>query len=404
MKLTALVAIGLSLLSITGAFADDGVDGEPGDAMSFWDTQRKGANFFSRTPQPARFVQAREAGIEWARLTYDKWPTAERDFLMGNADRYDGLVEADLELLKTVLGWAGEAELGVVVTPLSLPGARWRQNNDNVFDERLWQDKAYWRQAADFWRDLARELKGNPAVVAYNIVNEPAPERSTDSEESPPPGEVSGFIDWYKEYAGTAHDLPAFYEQVVAAIRSVDPDTPIMVDSGWYGKAATFSYWPGALSDPKILYAFHMYDPWLFTSPGNFSKERGLVYPGDIPFGDATIAWHRETVNEVLQPAYGWAEQHGIPATRMVASEFGCMRRNEGCAQYLADVIANVNANDVHWAFYSFREDDYHGYDYELGTGKPGWKYWEDIEKGEIPVGSYKPNPLWEVIQSGLAD
>ena len=148
--------------------------------------------------------------MSWGRLAYDKWDSDSRDFLLGNADHYDGLVESDLKRLKEVLGWAATADIGVVVTPLTLPGARWAQNNDGAFDNRLWEDKAYWQQAADFWRDLAQELKDDPAVVAYNIVNEPAPERSTGAAENTAPGETGSFVHWYQQYQGTSRDLPAF--------------------------------------------------------------------------------------------------------------------------------------------------------------------------------------------------
>jgi endoglucanase len=60
-----------------------------------------------------------------------------------------------------------------VVAPLTLPGARWREQNDGAFDDRLWSDT---EQAAAFWRDLAAAPVDHPAVAADNILNEPAPD------------------------------------------------------------------------------------------------------------------------------------------------------------------------------------------------------------------------------------
>lgn len=122
------IAAGL-LLAMTGsALAGD---------ISFWDQQRKGTNFFSVEPLAERFQEAHDVWVSWGRLAYDKWAPTERDFLIGNADHYDGLVEQDAERLEEVLGWAADAKIGVVVTPLTLPGARWQQNNDGQFDNRL---------------------------------------------------------------------------------------------------------------------------------------------------------------------------------------------------------------------------------------------------------------------------
>ncbi|WP_264377597.1 hypothetical protein [Wolbachia endosymbiont (group B) of Philonthus cognatus] len=53
---------------------------------------------------------------------------------------------------------------------LSLPGSRWKQNNNDKDDLRLWSDQAFQKQAAKFWQDLAKELKDHPAIVGYNIL------------------------------------------------------------------------------------------------------------------------------------------------------------------------------------------------------------------------------------------
>lgn len=390
----ALLA-GLALLAGTKpGFADD--------RMAFWDVQRRGANYFNETPTPTWFQHAADAGIAWVRLAYDKWPATERDFLIGSADQYDGLVPEDLARLRQVLDWADAAGLKVVIAPLSLPGMRWRQNNNGDFDGRIWQDRAYWDQSARFWRDLASALREHPAVVAYNIVNEPAPEFGTGAVESLPPGEVAGYRDWQAGQAGTARDLAAFYRQVVAAIRENDPETPIMVDGGWYASAPSLAAWPAPLDDPRTLYAFHMYEPYAFTSGRNFREERGFTYPGTVPFGEGPVDWDAAVIETFLAPVFDWAEANGLPPTRIAAAEFGCMRRNTGCADYLADVIGLLNHRGVHWAFYSFREDEYDGYDYEVGSGPLGWRYWQAVDRGEDPTRPYAPNPLWDAVLCGL--
>ncbi len=110
--------------------------------MAFWDTQRKGANCFNVEPSEAWFAAARALGVDWVRLAYDKWKGQGRDFLMGNADNFQGVVQQDLAKLVEVLDWAQKYNIKVVVAPLGLPGNRWIQNNDNRRDLRLWNDKA----------------------------------------------------------------------------------------------------------------------------------------------------------------------------------------------------------------------------------------------------------------------
>ena len=208
------------------------------DLISFWDTPRHGGNSFNRlAPDQAYFNALRAYGATWVRLSYDKWQPAQRDFLLGSADDYQGLPATDVVQLRAVLDRAHLAGLKVVIAPLSLPGMRWSQNNQGQVDDRL-------------WRDLARELKDHPAIAAYNLITEPAPEQHGGLAEHAAPEQMKR---WYAQAQGTARDLPALYEQLVAAIREQDPDTPIMVDAGWYAAADAFGYWPAPLADSRAL-------------------------------------------------------------------------------------------------------------------------------------------------------
>ncbi|MGE0281763.1 MAG: glycoside hydrolase family 5 protein [Rhizobiaceae bacterium] len=371
------------------------------DLISFWDSPQHGGNSFNRLPPDQPYFDAlRGYGATWVRLSYDKWEAEDRDFLLGNADRYEGLKTRDLAMLRAVLDRAKKAGLKVVIAPLSLPGMRWAQNNGGKFDGRLWKDKAYWAQAASFWRDVAQELKGHPAVAAYNIVNEPAPEKENGLAEHAGPAVMEA---WYAGRKGTAADLPAFYETVTAAIRKVDPLTPIMVDAGWYAAADSFSYWPHALSDNRVLYAFHMYEPYAAIGPPNFKREKPFQYPGVVPYAGGSEPWAADRVAAYVKQPFDWAAAKDIPSNRVVAGEFGCMRRMAFCKLYLEDVLSELDGLNAHWAFYSFREDSWDGMDYELGSGKVNWKYWDAIDKGAPDPVKRSPTVEFEPISKRLA-
>jgi len=353
--------------------------------MAFWDAPRHGGNSFNRLPPDQAYFDAlRGYGATWVRLSYDKWQPRERDFLLGNADAYEGLPAADLAMLRATLDRAHQAGLKVVVAPLSLPGMRWSQNNQGQFDDRLWQDKRYWSQAMTFWRDMARELKGHPAIAAYNLINEPAPEKQGGLAEHADLGHMQ---QWYAKEQGTARDLPLLYRQLIAAIREEDADTPIMVDAGWYAAADAFGYWPAPLEDPRVLYSVHMYEPYAATSAPNMARKHPIAYPGPAPFAGQTQQWDGQRVERYLRQPLAWAEAMGLPRSRLVVGEFGCMRRLPGCSQYLEDVLTVLDRNQLHWAFYSLREDNWDGMDYELGSAKVPWRYWQAIEQGA-------PDPL----------
>ncbi|MCK7614190.1 glycoside hydrolase family 5 protein [Roseibium sediminicola] len=360
--------------------------GQAADLIGFWDSQQKGANSFNELTPGADYFQALAAtGATWVRLTFSKWQGEGRDFLLGNADKYQGLPEEDVEKLRRALNAADAAGLKVVIAPLSLPGARWSQQNDGTFDDRLWSDPSFADQAVRFWSDMAKEFKDHPAIAAYNIVNEPAPEKTTGLAEN---GAMGDLIAWQKEHQGGLRDLPAFYNRVIAAIREQDALTPVMVDGGFYANPRSLAAWPDRLPDDRVLYAFHMYEPYEATSSGNTKRDEPFRYPGVTTlYAGEELSWSREDVAAHIGKAFDWAEEQGLAASRVVASEFGCMRRWLDCGSYLKDVIDAVDARGGHWAFYAFREE-WEGMDYELPLSlKPGRFYWmmEEGKSTDIP-------------------
>ncbi|HBY0347233.1 TPA: glycosyl hydrolase, partial [Klebsiella pneumoniae subsp. pneumoniae] len=86
--------------------------------------------------------------------------------------------------------------------------------------------------------------------------------------------------EWQKEHQNGTRDLRAFYQQLIEGIWKVDPATPIMVDSGYYANARSLAAWPAPLADTKVLYAFHMYEPYDATSAPNMKRKVPLRYPG----------------------------------------------------------------------------------------------------------------------------
>jgi len=350
--------------------------------ITFWDTPQRGGNSFNEAPPDRAYFQAlRDTGATWVRLTPDKWRSAGgRDFLMGNADHYQGLVSADVATLRRALDDANAVGLKVVLVPLSLPLLRWKQKNGDVVDQRLWQSFDNHAPAQRFWRDLATALKGHPALAGYNLINEPAPEYGTTLAEH---ASREDMLKWYAVAQGGPRDLRQLYTELVASVRAVDADMPLMLDAGWYAAADAFDYWPAPLDDTKLLYSVHMYEPYAATSAPNQKRDKPYRYPAEVPFGDRSERWDASRVRSYLQQPMDWAKTHGIGANRMVIGEFGCMRRWPDCGAYLRDVLAVAEQQKVHWAFYAFREDGWDGMDYELGDKPLPGSYWQAVEKGE---------------------
>lgn len=388
-----MLKISVSSLALALALS---ASAQAADLAAFWTETQRGGNSFNRLPPDQAHYQAlRDYGATWVRLSYDKWKPEERDFLMGNADHYEKLSASDLATLKTSIAHANAAGLRVVIAPLSLPLSRWSQNNQGQFDDRIWQNKANWKAAGQFWKDLALALKDTPGIAAYNLINEPAPEKLGGLPEHASPATMKA---WYAKAQGGSRDLLAFYNYLIAQVRSVDPHTPIMVDAGWYGAADAFSYWPKALEGQHLLYSFHMYEPYQATSGPNLKREQPYTYPGEVPFAGKNQTWNKKRVDEYLDAVHRWRKSLSLSPQQIVMGEFGCVRMLDNCIQYLDDVLSYAEDKRYHWAFYSFREDAWGGMDYELGKTKVPWQYWEAIEKGLPDPSKRSATPEFEPI------
>ncbi len=358
-------------------------------SITFWDAQRRGANTFTPSFSKNIVDEATEFGINFIRLAPDKWQSQARDFLIGDADHYQGLIPEDVAKLKEVLGYFEEAGLPVVITMLSLPGSRWRQNNGGKDDLRLWESQEYQMQAQQFWMDLATELKDFECVVGYNILNEPHLDllwqKNINDEALPETLET------------IQQCLATFYQNTIMAIRQADPDTFIILDASWYADARTMPLM-ATYSEPRILYSFHMYEPYAYT---NWEQNQGnYSYPEDIEVkeGMSAEAYFAQFINSVK----AFQKKHGIPNERILVGEFGVNRRAPGAQQYLQDLIALYNEENWHWAVYAFSDLDWDGMDYRLGTEPLPAEAWP--KEGEPDYAAYYvPNSLFDVLKEAWA-
>lgn len=347
-------------------------------SASPWDARVRGANLFDHVETRERLAAAAAQGIRVVRLAPDKWAAERRDFLIGDADRYDGLAVRDLAQLRAVLDAADSAGVRVVLTLLSLPGARWRQHNGDRSDFRLYRDPAALEQAERCWADLAAACSGHPALVGYDLLNEPHPSRA-----HPPAG----------------LPLREVMRRLLAAVRSRDSTAWVIVEPDDFASPDALEHFE-PFDDPRVLYSFHFYEPWAYID----HRQRGrFTYPGRV--GEAghgewvDAAWMEACVAPVVR----WQARHGVPSSRVLVGEFGVPRTHPGAERWLADAIRTFERHGWHWMFYSFREDTWHAMDYEAGTRPPGARYWAQVERGETPVLARGPNALWSVISRGLA-
>lgn len=368
----------------------------PAFAGDFWSKQRAGTNGFNQIESVEHLSAAKAFGAGFVRLAIDKWHTGARDFLGGDFDRYTGLVPEDVSHLRLILDGAAAEHVPVLLTALGVPGGRWVQHNGNEQDTRIWSDTRWHDAAAQYWRDIARTFKGHPAIVGYNVLNEPVPEWNAGISDGNDSAENRDA--WCAKVKGTPRDLNVLYRKIVAAIRTQDKKVPIILDAGlWSKPMAARCLEP--IDDPHVVYDFHMYEPFEYTTAPAIGGPIRYGYPGRAPYGGVMRDWDGAALAAFLKPLIDWADTHGVARNRLLLGEFGCWRRLPGCAAYLNDIIAAANAAHIHWAFYSWREDAWDAMDYELGSGPTPPGFYDTARKTDI---DRSPNTMTEALQTGL--
>jgi endoglucanase len=351
---------------------------------TFWISPKKGANFFNENESFERLESAARLGLHWVRLTPSKWKSAfygsrAGHFLIGSRVNYVGLVKEDVAHLRKMLDAAQAANIKVVLTFLDIPGHYWSQHNDGKQDRRLWQDKTYWPLAIQFLVDVVQKFKGHPALVGYDLLNEPSPEKTGIEFNDWLTGSYS---EWVQKISNGPQDLNAFYARAVSEIRKVDSLIPIIIEPGYYATPWAISVLQ-PIDDENVIYSIHMYEPFLYTF-NHRHNQATFSYPGTIPYGELTEQrkeqhWDQAALRAFFKPVQEWQKKFAIPNSRIMIGEFGVNRFAAGAPQYFSDLIEIFDEYKWHWAFYSFREDSWQIMDYELGQKKPNWQYWQAI-------------------------
>jgi endoglycosylceramidase len=187
------------------------------------------------------------------------------------------------------------------------------------------------------WAHVAERFRDHPAVLGYDVINEPFPGSDFDTVEaivrrSPRDGGRSKTHDETK--------LGPFYARMIAAIRTVDPDNFIFVEPRFGAPANGSPTYLPPLADPRaadgtraarIVWAPHLYST---------ATEAAGAYSPD----DRTLeAWAAERLDEYARYAQP-----------LVIGEFGGAWGWDDYGVYVADALDTADSLGAGWAWWSF--------------------------------------------------
>jgi endoglucanase len=292
------------------------------------------------SPNVFRDEDMRVLGQEW-KANVIRWQIT-RNWAKVGTDRdlveYDKWLNGRLDELDQALEACRRYGLRVVVDMHSPPGGRLEGSELAIFHEKKYAD--HW---VELWQQIARRYKGNPVIWGYDLVNEPV-------QNIPSPEGVDDYLQGQV--------------RVARAIREIDPDMPIFIESNQWDSAEGYRELQ-PVDVPKVIYQVHMYVPGEFTHQGVNDRSTGFTYPGVMN----GVEWNKERLRGVLAPVREFQLAYNV---HIYVGEFSAIRWAPGAAQYLSDCIDLFEEYGWDWTFHAYRE--WSGWSLEHGPDKDDTK------------------------------
>lgn len=307
------------------------------------------SNWFAQLQDPAAYTKAyfettvtaedialiRGMGFDHVRLSIDPRPM----FRVGQPNQIasDDLSNLDTAV-KMILGQGLAVELDIYA--------------DDAWKQKLATDDDAVERFADFWRALAAHFAPlDPDRVFFEILNEPEGR------------------DRYRWYGVEA--------RLATAIREGAPqNTIIATGAHWSDEDDLIFLEP--LRDSNVIYAFHFYEPHLFTHQGadwsvNFWRYlRSVPYPSDPDRAKKAAEFVPDPVHRLEIVRYGlenwnavridaeiaqvdeWAKHWNVPVT---CNEFGVYRKYadpKERAAWIGDVRKALDNHGIGWTMWDY--------------------------------------------------
>jgi len=257
---------------------------------------------FEKAPTSAREIAAffnELVGPEDAARFWRQWRDAyitEADIKLLRAQGFNSIripfdaaliPDPGFALIDRVIGWCRAAGLYAVLDMHCAPGGQTGANIDNSWGwPWLWESTAEQDRTVAMWRDIASRYRDEPAVLGYDLLNEPIPNQPV--------------LEKYNDR------LEPLYKRIVGAIRDVDTNHIVILGGAqWDTNFSVF----GPPFDRNSMYTFHKY--WMPPVKGQIQqyldfrdRYRVPVWLGES--GENTSEWVARFRATLEENGVGW--------------------------------------------------------------------------------------------------
>ena len=210
----------------------------------------------------------KQTGMNSIRLPFHYKSFTEEDY-MGLKSNQDGFARID-----SVIKWCKEEGLYIILDMHDAPGG---QTGDNIDDSYgypwLFESEESRQLFCEIWKKIANRYKDEPAILGYDLLNEPIATHFNNKEEI------------------NKHLVPV-YKKGIESIRSVDKNHIILLGGAQWN--SNFTMFDEKAIDSKMMYTCHRY--WCDTLQTNLqdfvdfrTKVNLPLYMGET--GENTDEW-----------------------------------------------------------------------------------------------------------------
>lgn len=206
----------------------------------------------------------------------------------------------------------------------------------------VWTDSEAQSAWTDMWRYAADRYKNRAHVVGYDLMVEPNGASTVFGTFDP--------AEFYAQHEGSLADWNQMYPAIVAAIREVDVETPILVSAMSYGSLHWLPYLTVS-DDPRVVYTVHHYEPFEFTHQ---SSAEQIAYPSAINIDGQVVSVDRNWLEGLLSTIDGFQQSYSVP---VAINEFGVVRWSPGAGEYFRDQTELFEEHRINHAIWLWESD-----------------------------------------------